>query len=87
MAVPASLISAESLLRKTGENHGNGTLNKLDVKGLEHELARNIDGEVRFDRASIGLYATDSSNFREIPIGVVIPRRRDAVVATHRICA
>ena len=87
MAVPASLLSVENLTRKPGENHGNGSVSKLNAKALERDLARNIEGEVRFDSASIGLYATDSSNFREIPIGVVVPRSSDDVVAAHRICS
>ncbi|HEV2134434.1 MAG TPA: FAD-binding and (Fe-S)-binding domain-containing protein [Terracidiphilus sp.] len=87
MAVPASLYSIENLTRKPEEHHGNGSVGKLDAKALERELARNIEGEVRFDTASIGLYATDSSNFREMPIGVVVPRSKDDVVTVHRICS
>jgi FAD/FMN-containing dehydrogenase len=87
MAVPASLYSIENLTRKPGEDYGNGSVSKLNAKALERDLARNIEGEVRFDSASIGLYATDSSNFREIPIGVVVPRSSEDVVATHRICS
>lgn len=59
----------------------------IDIEALRDELAENVEGEVRFDRASIGLYATDSSNFREIPLGVVIPKTSEDVVATHRICS
>ncbi|MGC1870378.1 MAG: FAD-binding and (Fe-S)-binding domain-containing protein [Acidobacteriaceae bacterium] len=68
---------------------GPGTVKRLevDVKALKRELSRNVKGEVRFDQGSLGLYATDSSNFREIPIGVVIPRTLDDVVATHRACS
>lgn len=88
MAVSASLLSVENLLRKSDERSGNGAISKkVDADALRRELARNLEGEVRFDSASIGLYATDSSNFREIPIGVVVPRSRDDVVATHRICS
>ena len=39
-------------------------------------------GEVRFDAGSRALYATDGSNYRQVPIGVVIPRDVDDVVAT-----
>lgn len=60
---------------------------KYDLKALHQELSKNIEGEVRFDRGSIGLYATDSSNFREIPLGVVIPKTTDDVVAAHRVCS
>ncbi|HEV2326005.1 MAG TPA: FAD-linked oxidase C-terminal domain-containing protein [Terracidiphilus sp.] len=87
MAVPAPLLSVESLLHKPSEHQGNGAISKLDAKALRLELVRKIKGEVRFDRASIGLYATDSSNFREIPIGVVVPRSKEDVYAAHRICA
>ncbi len=33
------------------------------------------------------MYASDASNFRQVPIGVVIPRTLDDVVATHKACA
>lgn len=35
---------------------------------LEAELQQAVDGEVRFDSASRALYATDASNYRQIPI-------------------
>ena len=43
---------------------------------LAAELKRHIDGEVRFDKGTRALYATDGSNYRQAPIGVVIPRAR-----------
>jgi FAD/FMN-containing dehydrogenase/Fe-S oxidoreductase len=49
---------------------------------LERDLVETVDGEVRFDIGSRALYATDGSNYRQVPIGVVIPRTIDAVVAT-----
>jgi FAD/FMN-containing dehydrogenase/Fe-S oxidoreductase len=48
---------------------------------LERELKREVRGEVRFDRGSRAMYATDGSNYRQIPIGVVVPRDADDVVA------
>ncbi len=45
-----------------------------------------IRGEVRFEAAARGAYSTDASNYRQIPIGVVIPRSVDDVVAAVRIC-
>lgn len=63
-----------------------GAADEVDAKSLCRELGRALKGEVRFDSASIGLYATDSSNYRQIPIGVVIPRTLDDVVITHRLC-
>ncbi|MFJ7150302.1 FAD-binding and (Fe-S)-binding domain-containing protein [Streptomyces sp. NPDC100445] len=58
----------------------------LDVSALERALRKAVDGEVRFDTASLGLYAQDASNFRQVPIGVVVPRTLDDVVAVHKIC-
>jgi len=51
---------------------------------LVTELRRQLtDSEVRFDEASRALYATDSSNYRQIPIGIIIPRTvADLVKAT-----
>src|SRR6185503_2021247 len=50
------------------------------------ELRRSVEGEVRFDAGSRALYATDASNYRQVPIGVVIPRTIDDVVATVAAC-
>jgi FAD/FMN-containing dehydrogenase/Fe-S oxidoreductase len=49
-------------------------------------LRREIDGEVRFDRGTRALYATDASNYRQVPIGVVVPRTVDAVIAAVALC-
>ncbi len=43
-------------------------------------------GEVRFDQASRALYATDASNYRQVPIGLVVPRDEADVVATMAAC-
>src|SRR5216684_2167706 len=56
------------------------TLN-VDAEILASELRGAIRGEVRFDDSSRALYATDASNYRQVPIGVVIPRDADDVVA------
>jgi FAD/FMN-containing dehydrogenase/Fe-S oxidoreductase len=58
-----------------------------DTASLESELRRAIAGEVRFDAGSRALYATDASNYRQVPIGVVVPRSVDDVVATVAACA
>lgn len=39
---------------------------------------------MRFDDGSRGLYATDASNYRQVPIGVVIPRDAIETVAACR---
>ena len=48
---------------------------------LEAELSARIQGEVRFDDVSRMLYSTDASNYQIEPIGVVIPRSADDVIA------
>ncbi|WP_263366643.1 FAD-binding and (Fe-S)-binding domain-containing protein [Edaphobacter bradus] len=53
---------------------------------IEQELRQKVRGEVRFDAGSRALYATDASNYRHVPIGVVIPLDEDDVVATVEIC-
>jgi FAD/FMN-containing dehydrogenase/Fe-S oxidoreductase len=53
---------------------------------LESELKRCVRGEVRFDRGSRALYATDGSNYRQIPIGLVLPRDEGDVVAAVAAC-
>jgi FAD/FMN-containing dehydrogenase/Fe-S oxidoreductase len=49
------------------------------VETFKDQLARVIEGEVRFDPGSRALYATDASNYRLVPIGVVIPRHDEDV--------
>src|SRR5260370_31349640 len=49
---------------------------------LAAELRAPISGEVRFDDGSVALYAVDGSNYRQTPIGVVIPRTIDDVIQT-----
>jgi FAD/FMN-containing dehydrogenase/Fe-S oxidoreductase len=56
------------------------------VLELDAELRRRIDGEVRFDRGSRGAYSTDASNYRQVPIGVVVPRSVGDVEATVEVC-
>ncbi len=58
----------------------------VDASGLAEALGRRIDGEVRFDKGSRALYATDGSNYRQVPIGVVLPRNVDDVLATVELC-
>ncbi|HZP47843.1 MAG TPA: FAD-binding and (Fe-S)-binding domain-containing protein [Vicinamibacterales bacterium] len=53
---------------------------------LVSDLQNAISGEVRFDAGSRALYATDGSNYRQPPIGVVIPRTVDDVVRAVDVC-
>jgi FAD/FMN-containing dehydrogenase/Fe-S oxidoreductase len=55
------------------------------IDTLRRELESGIGGEVRFDRASRGLYSTDASVYQIEPLGVVIVRARGDVVRTVEI--
>jgi FAD/FMN-containing dehydrogenase/Fe-S oxidoreductase len=54
--------------------------------GLHEALRRNVRGDVKFDDGSRALYATDGSNYRQVPIGVVLPRDPDDVLAAISVC-
>src|SRR5690242_13657113 len=73
---------------ETSRESNAGIIKKPDVdaRALAAELRRELKGEVRFDNGSRALYATDGSNYRQVPIGVVIPRDVDDVVATVATC-
>src|SRR5688500_17637187 len=55
-------------------------------EGLAAELAEAVAGEVGFDGGTRALYATDASNYRQVPIGVVVPRSVEDVVAAVAVC-
>jgi FAD/FMN-containing dehydrogenase/Fe-S oxidoreductase len=54
---------------------------------LKAELSARIQGEVRFDRVSRMLYATDASNYQIDPVGVVIPRTSDDIIGAMELAA
>jgi len=59
---------------------------EVQATALAAALATAISGEVRFDAGSRALYSADASNYRQIPIGVVLPRTAEDVEAAVRIC-
>ena len=56
-----------------------------DNAAFAMRLARNIKGEVLFDRASRGRYSTDASIYQVDPVGVIVPETIDDVVAAMAI--
>ncbi len=58
----------------------------IDQAALESDLSQVVRGEVRFDDGSRALYATDASNYRQTPIGVVVPHDADDVAAAVEVC-
>ena len=57
----------------------------VDAEALAAELRRGLCGDVRFDRQSRALYSTDGSNYRQVPIGVVLPKDAGDVIAAISI--
>jgi FAD/FMN-containing dehydrogenase/Fe-S oxidoreductase len=55
------------------------------AESLARELESRISGEVRFDAGSRGLYSTDGSNYRQVPVGVVIPRTVEELIDAVRV--
>nr|MDQ6944191.1 FAD-binding oxidoreductase [Candidatus Eremiobacteraeota bacterium] len=58
----------------------------VDVDKLAAALSIRVRGEVRFNDGDRALYSTDASNYRQIPIGVVVPRDADDVVTVIAVC-
>ena len=57
-----------------------------DATSLEDDLRRSVRGEVRFDAGSRALYATDASNYRQVPIGAVVPLDTEDLIAAVAAC-
>ncbi len=58
--------------------------------GVEHPLAARlrgaVTGDVLFDAASRGRYATDASIYQVEPVGVLVPKSGEDVVAALDVC-
>src|SRR6266581_2196219 len=67
-------------------SHGKPVDTFAEARALENELRQTIRGEVRFDHGSRALYATDASNYRQVPIGLVVPRDEADVIAAVAAC-
>ena len=52
-----------------------------DTREMVHDLDRLVSGEVRFDKMSRILYSTDASIYQIEPVGVVLPRNAEDVIA------
>ena len=52
-----------------------------DTQELIEELQKHVSGEVRFDKMSRALWSTDASIYQIEPVGVVLPRNDEDVIA------
>src|SRR6187402_342720 len=53
----------------------------VNVEALQWDLEKEITGEVRFDTVSRALYSTDASVYQIMPLGVVVSRNREDLIA------
>ncbi len=85
---PATLLAILQVLlistmdKLPPSSHGKPVDAFREARALESELRKSVRGEIRFDAGSRALYSTDSSNYRQIPIGLVVPRDADDVIST-----
>ncbi|MGH2518120.1 MAG: FAD-binding oxidoreductase, partial [Ktedonobacterales bacterium] len=77
-----TLIPRQQVMRQPSEPS-----TTVDALALAAELRAHIKGEVRFGAGDRALYATDASNYRQVPIGVVVPRSVEDVIQTVATCA
>jgi len=71
--------------RERGRLSGRQRAN-LSALQIAAELRARVEGEVRFDAGTRAIYAHDSSNYRQVPFGVVVPKDADDVVAAIEVC-
>ncbi|OBI19668.1 dimethylmenaquinone methyltransferase [Mycobacterium sp. E2327] len=63
-----------------------GTRTPTLFESLAADLRAEVDGEIRFDPGSRATYSTDASNYRQVPIGVVVPRTPSAGADAIGVC-
>ncbi len=81
-----SLQGLEPVTSVPGSRVDRSNLDEGARQRLERELSAALRGEVRFDGATRGIYATDSSNYRQVPLGVIMPMDEDDVLCAIEIC-
>lgn len=50
------------------------------------DLQSQLTGSCDFSSAAVAMYASDASNYRQLPLGVVYPANSDDIQATLRLC-
>jgi len=81
----------DALADRIGPAGGHGLLkpegvDEVDVRSLRRALDREVSGEVLFDGGNRAAYSHDSSNYRQAPIGIVMPRDAADIVAAINAC-
>ncbi|MCP3016643.1 FAD-binding oxidoreductase [Nocardiopsis dassonvillei] len=63
------------------------TTARTDVAALRRDLESRVRGTVAFDAGTRALYTSDASNYRRVPLAVVVPETVEDCVAAVRACA
>ena len=63
-----------------------GRRTPLPFESVAADLRERVDGEIRFDPGSRAAYSTDGSNYRQVPIGVVVPTTPEAAANAVAVC-
>jgi FAD/FMN-containing dehydrogenase/Fe-S oxidoreductase len=61
-------------------------ISEENAERLCADLRLRTAAEIRFDNPSRALYCTDASNYRQVPVGVVIPKSARDVIETLALC-
>ena len=64
----------------------NEVITEAERRALGARLRRKLRGDVWFDGGRRAIYATDSSNYRQVPLGVVCPADEEDVAEVLRLC-
>jgi len=60
---------------------------EVNAEALRAELEAAVTGEVQFDTVTRALYSTDASVYLIMPVGVVVPKTREDIIAAVRVAA
>ncbi|MGW9555433.1 FAD-binding and (Fe-S)-binding domain-containing protein [Nocardiopsis sp. NPDC055551] len=63
------------------------TTARPDLAALRRDLEDSVQGTVALDAGTLALYTSDASNYRRVPLAVVIPETVEDCVAAVRACA
>src|SRR5205823_3583539 len=88
MSVSLSVLRKESESQRFERLHFDDSrtaISESAAHDLAAQLKKRLDGEVRFDKGARALYSTDGSNYRQVPIGVVLPRHVGDVERTMEL--
>ncbi len=56
------------------------------LNALLEQLVQQISGDCDFSSAALAMYASDASNYRQVPLGVVLPANSNDVKITAKLC-